>query len=84
MKSARKILVTLHQPELFRRSRRVLVAPDNDGRLPARLIDPVDRRGRVLRGEWTEPVREDDTTAIAYHWAGASAFPSSGQELRTA
>jgi hypothetical protein len=84
MKSARKILVTLHQPELYRRSRKVLVAPDHDGQLPPRLVDPVDRKGRVLRGEWTEPVREVDTTTIAYHWAGASALVGSGQELRTA
>jgi hypothetical protein len=74
MKSARKILVTLQQPELFRRSRKVLVTPDRDGQLPTRIIDPVDRKGRVIPGEWTEPVRVLDAECVSYRWAGATAF----------
>jgi hypothetical protein len=84
MKSARKVLVTLQQPELFRRSRKVLVVPGRDGQLPARIIDPVDRKGRVIPGEWTEPVRELDAECVSYRWAGASASASANQQLRTA
>jgi hypothetical protein len=83
MKSGRKILVTLQQPELFRRSRKVLVTPDGDGQLPTRIIDPVDRRGHVITGEWTEPVHELDAECVSYRWAGATSFASSNQELRT-
>lgn len=70
MKSARKILVTLHQPELFRRSRRVRVTASKGGELPARLIDPIDRKGRVIPGEWAAGTDEDGSAV--YRWAGSA------------
>ncbi|MCU1408516.1 MAG: hypothetical protein JWM23_596 [Microbacteriaceae bacterium] len=83
MKSARKILVTLKQPELLRRSRKVHVTPDSDGQLPPRLVNPIDRRGRVIRGEWAEPAQESDAEGVFYRWAGASAVGSSNEEVPT-
>jgi hypothetical protein len=83
MKSARKILVTLQQPELLRRSRKVHVTPDSGGQLPPRLVDPVDRRGRVIRGEWAEPAEEPDVEGVSYRWAGASASGGSNLEVPT-
>lgn len=70
MKSAATILVTLHQPEMFRRSRRVRVATSKGGELPSRLIDPIDRKGRVIPGEWAAATDEDGTAV--YRWAGSA------------
>jgi hypothetical protein len=82
LKTARKILVTLQQPELFRRNRKVLVTPGGDGELPARLVDPVDRRGRVIPGEWTEPVENPDAEGVAYRLASASTTAGPDLEVR--
>ena len=72
MKSAPTILVTLHQPEMFRRSRRVRVTASKGGELPVRLIDPIDRKGRVIPGEWTAALDEDGTAI--YRWAGSTSL----------
>lgn len=72
MKSAPTILVTLHQPEMFRRSRRVRVTASKGGELPTRLVDPIDRKGRVIPGEWAAMIDEDGTPV--YRWAGSPAL----------
>lgn len=74
MKPAPTILVTLHQPEMFRRSRRVRVTTSKGGELPARLVDPIDRKGRVIPGEWAATMDEDGTAV--YRWAGSPALVS--------
>jgi len=52
MKSSLPVTVTLHHADAADPPAVVLVSANQHGQLPAVLVDPVDRNGRVAPGMW--------------------------------
>ena len=52
MNSSLRVTVTLHHTDRADPTAIVLVSANQHGQLPAVLVDPVDRNGRVAPGMW--------------------------------
>jgi hypothetical protein len=66
MRSSLGISVTLHHADASEPPAVVLVYSNQHGELPAVLVDPVDRDGRIARGMWLSDSLGDRTDSTSY------------------
>ena len=58
--------MTLHQSEALLSPAIVLVSVNQHGQLPAVLVDPIDRSGRIAQGTWLGGNLGDGTDGTTY------------------
>ncbi|GEM_PF-4242849 len=66
MRSSLKVSVTLHQVDASKPPAVILVNMNRHGQLPAVLVDPLDRDGRVVQGMWLGDDLGDRTDGTSY------------------
>lgn len=70
MRNSLRVPVTLHHTDASEPPAVVLVGANQHGQLPALLVDPVDRDGRVAPGMWLGDDlgdRRDGTSYLQVH-----------------
>ena len=66
MKSSRHVSLTLHHTDASEPPAVVLVNSNWYGQLPAVLVDPIDRNGRVVSGMWLGDALGERTDGTSY------------------
>ena len=66
MKSSPPVTLTLHHADVSQPPAVVVVSSNQHGQLPAVLVDPIDRNGRVVSGMWLGDALGDRADGTSY------------------